>query len=72
MAIYHATYINEESKSGYQPNESLLIEAESINGKIRVTSPGAWPGPDPIYYDSQAEFNKDWEILRSEGFRGHQ
>jgi hypothetical protein len=41
MAIYHATYINEESKSGYQPNESLLIEAESINGKIRVTSPGA-------------------------------
>ena len=70
MSIHKATFINKESKSGYQENQQIEIVLEAVNGKIRVTSPGAWPGPEPIMYDSDADFYKDWHIDTSSSFRG--
>jgi hypothetical protein len=72
MPTHQATFINDEFKNGYQPNESRTIVTEIVNGKIRVTSPGAWPGPDPIIYDTEEDFFKDWRIESPDNFRGWQ
>ena len=72
MPTYQATFINDIPKNRYQKNESRTIETELVKGKIRVTSPGTLPGPDPIIYDTEEEFFKDWRIDSSYSFRGWQ
>lgn len=70
MPTHEAIFISDTSKSGYEKNECRTIVTEQYEGKIRVTSPGAWPGPDAIMYDSTEEFFKDWEIRKTYGTNG--
>ncbi len=69
MAEHDATYINKVPKGAYQYNESRRITVVTTSdGKLKVTSPGSAPHVDPIYYDTNEDFNKDWKIIKTYGY----